>query len=177
VRFQKKLLYTYSLLIIILVTVLSVLFFGYSSDVFERNATGTYELLCMKLGQQLDNVFKPMDFISTDLLSDASFKSALASLGFLDRKVPGNSYYTTEAMATIRNLLSSYSIYKNFYAVAVFNNKGDFFSSNFLNHKAVSISPVTIAALPWMGRATAAAGRSVAVSPYEDRWRSEGHAP
>lgn len=173
-RFQTKLLYTYSLLIIILVAVLSVLFFSYSSGVFERNARETYELLCTKLGQQLDNGFKPMDFVSTDLISDASFKSALASLVLLDRKVPGNSYYTTEAMATIRNLLSSYSILKNFYAVAVFNNKGDFFSSNFMNHKALSISPETIAALPWMPRATEAAGRSVAVSPYEDRWRAEG---
>jgi two-component system sensor histidine kinase YesM len=175
-RFQTKLLYTYSLLIVLLVAILAVLFLGYSSGVFERNAIGTYELLCGKLGQQIDNVIRPMDFISTNLISDAPFKSALASLGSLDRKDPRNSYFTTEAMQTIRSLLSSYSIYKNFYAVAVFNKKGDFFSSNFLDHKALSIPPDTIAGLPWIRRATEAAGRSVVVSPYEDRWRSKGSA-
>lgn len=173
-RFQTKLLYTYSLLIVLLVAVLAVLFYRYSSDIFEKNASGTYELLCTKLGQQIDNVIRPMDFISTNLISDASFKSALASLGSLDRKSAGNSYFTTEAMQTIRSLLSSYSIYKNFYAVVVFNDKGDFFSSNFRDHRSLSITPDMIARLPWLRRAAEASGRSVVVSPYEDSWRSEG---
>jgi two-component system, sensor histidine kinase YesM len=176
-RFQNKLLYTYSLLIVLLVAILSVLFYRYSSKLFEKNAIDTYELLCVKLSQQIDNVFRPMDFISTNLISDASFKSALASLGTLDRKDPRNSYYTTEAMTAIRSLLSSYSIYKNFYAVVVFNGKGDFFSSNFLDHKATSIPPGAIGGLPWIARATEAAGTSVVVAPYEDRWRSQGRVP
>jgi two-component system sensor histidine kinase YesM len=175
-RFQTKLLYTYSLLIVLLVAILAVLFYGYSSGVFEKNASGTYELLCSKLGRQIDSVIRPMDFISTNLISDGPFKSALASLGSLDRKDPRNSYYTTEAMQTIRALLSTYSIYKNFYAVVVFNGRGDFFSSNFIDHMAVSVSPGTIAGLPWIRRATDAAGRSVVVSPYEDRWRTKGRA-
>ncbi len=175
-RFQHKLLLNYSLLIVLLVLILSILFYRYSSAVFENNARGTYELLCFKLSQQLDNVIRPMDFISTNLISDASFKSALASLGTLDRGDTDNSFYTTEAMQTIRRQLSSYSIYKNFYAVVVFNEKGDFFSSNFLDHKAASVSRDTIRSLPWLSRAREAAGHSVVVSPYDDSWRSEGRA-
>jgi two-component system sensor histidine kinase YesM len=175
-RFQTKLLYTYSLLIVLLVAILSILFYTYSSGVFEENAIGTYDLLCGKLSQQIDNVFRPMDFISTNLISDASFKSALESLASLDRKDPGNSRFTTEATQTIRSLLSSYSIYKNFYAVVVFNRKGDFFSSNFMDHRVASISSEKIAGLPWIRRATEAAGRSIVVSPYEDAWRSAGSA-
>src|SRR5271157_1961201 len=164
-RFQTKLLYTYSLLIILLVVILAVLFYSYSAGVFEKNASGTYDLLCTKLGQQIDNVLRSMDFISTNLISDAPFKSALVSLGSLDRRNPSNSYFTTEAMQTVRSLLSNYSIYKNFYAVVVFNKRGDFFSSNFMEHSAVSISPERIAGLPWIARATSAAGHSVVVSP------------
>jgi two-component system sensor histidine kinase YesM len=175
-RFQTKLLYTYSLLIVLLVAILAVLFYGYSAGVFERNAIGTYDLLCTKLGQQIDNVLRPMDLISTNLISDAPFKSALASLGSPDRWNPGNSFFTTEAMQTIRSLLSTYSIYKNFYAVVVFNKRGDFFSSNFMDHSAVFISPDGIAGLPWIRRATLAAGRSVVVSPYADTWRKIGQA-
>lgn len=167
-RFQTKLIYTYSFLIVLLVSILAVMFYGYSSGIFEREAIGTYELLGTKLGQQLDTMILPMDFISTNLISDASFKSALASLGSLDRQDAGNSRFITEAMQTISSQLSSYSIYKNFYAVVVFNRKGDFFSSNFRDHMAVSVAPGTIAGLPWIRRATEAAGRSVVVSPYED---------
>jgi two-component system sensor histidine kinase YesM len=176
VRFQTKLIYTYSFLIVLLVSILAVMFYGYSSGIFEREAIGTYELLGTKLGQQLDTMILPMDFISTNLISDASFKSALASLGSLDRQDAGNSRFITEAMQTISSQLSSYSIYKNFYAVVVFNRKGDFFSSNFRDHMAVSVAPGTIAGLPWIRRATEAAGRSVVVSPYEDAWRSKGKA-
>lgn len=175
-RFQTKLIYTYSFLIVLLVSILAVMFYGYSSGIFEREAIGTYELLGTKLGQQLDTMILPMDFISTNLISDASFKSALASLGSLDRQDAGNSRFITEAMQTISSQLSSYSIYKNFYAVVVFNRKGDFFSSNFRDHMAVSVAPGTIAGLPWIRRATEAAGRSVVVSPYEDAWRSKGKA-
>jgi len=173
-RFQNKLLLTYSLLIVLLVLVLSILFYRYSAGLFERNALGTYELLGTKLSQQLDNVLRPMDFISTNLISDAPFKSALASLENLDRETPGNSRYITEAQQVIRQLLSTYSINKNFYAVAVFNRQGDFFSSNFLDHTAVSIDPDIIGGLPWTRRAKDEAGRSVAVSPYQDRWRDTG---
>jgi two-component system sensor histidine kinase YesM len=173
-RFQTKLLYTYSLLIVLLVVVLSLLFYGYSSDLFERNARGTYQLLCSKLSQQIDNVIKPMDFISTDLISDASFKSALASLGSLDRNNPSSDRFTTEAVQTIRRLLNSYSIYKNFYAVVVFNRRGDFFSSNIMDHKAITIPPNAIEELPWMGRARLGAGLSVVVLPYLDTWRGSG---
>ncbi|MFZ4617063.1 MAG: hypothetical protein ACOYM2_12825 [Rectinemataceae bacterium] len=79
-------------------------------------------------------------------------------------------------MQTISSQLSSYSIYKNFHAVVVFNRKGDFFSSNFRGQMAVSVETGTIAGLPWIQRATEAAGRSVVVSPYEDAWRSKGRA-
>lgn len=173
-RFQNKLLYTYSFLIVFLVLVLALLFQGYSSKLFESNATGTYDLLCTRLGQQIDNIIRPMDFVSTNLISDASFKSALALLGTLDRNDPVNSYYVTDAMQTVRRLLSSYSIYKNFYAVVVFNRKGDFFSSNFLDHADTSISQKVISELPWLQRATLAAGHAVAVAPYMDPWQAGG---
>ena len=175
-RFQTRLVYTYSLLIVLLVAILSILFYRYSAAVFEKDATTTYELLCSKLGQQLDNVIHPMDFISTNLISDASFKSALASLGSFDRNNPSSAKFMTEALHSIRYLLNSYSIYKNFYAVVVFNRRGDFFSSNFLDHPQALVTPQAIDSLPWIRGATEAAGSSVVVSPYEDTWRSKGSA-
>jgi two-component system sensor histidine kinase YesM len=112
--FQKRLLFTYSVLIILLVLVLAILFYRYSVDVFEENALDTYNLIAGKLSDQLDNVLKPMDFISTNLISDASFKSALASLDSLNRNDPRKSMYLTEAEQTIRKQLYTYSIIKNF---------------------------------------------------------------
>lgn len=172
VRFQDKLLLTYTVLIVLLTVVLAILFYGYSARVFERNAVETYELLTAKLSQQLDNVIRPMDFISTNLISDAGFKSSLALLGSVDRKDSRNAYLVTEAANSIKRLLSSYSIIKNFYAVVVFNLKGDFFSSNFLGHAERLSSLPEAEGLPWLVSAAEAAGRAVAVAPYEDRWQS-----
>lgn len=174
VRFQDRLLLTYTVLIVLLTVVLAILFYGYSARVFERNAIETYGLMTAKLSQQLDNVIRPMDFISTNLISDATFKSSLALLASVDRGDPRNAFLVTEASNSIKGLLSSYSINKNFYAVVVFNLRGDFFSSNFLDHvERLSSLPVA-EELPWLAAAADAAGRSVAVAPYGDRWRKNG---
>jgi two-component system, sensor histidine kinase YesM len=172
--FQKKLLATYSLLIILLVVILAILFYSYSSNLFEQSAKETTTLLAAKFSDQLDNVFKPMDFISTNLISDASFKSAISVLDTLDRDVPGNSRFLSEAEQTIRRQLYTYSIIKNFHAVTVFNRMDDLFTSNFLEHVNVNSAGGAFDTLPWMERAKEAGGRLVIVPVAKDPFQKKG---
>jgi len=168
--FQKKLLLTYSLLVLLLVSVLAVLFYQYASGLFEQNALDNYGLITTKLSDQLDNVFRPMDFISTNLISDASFKSALSSLDTLDRGNPHNTFFLTEAQRTIQSQLYTYSIVKNFYALVVFNRRNDFFTSNLLQHNRTTDAGNAYQRLAWIPSADAAMGSSITITPYSDIW-------
>jgi two-component system sensor histidine kinase YesM len=172
-RFQTRVLVTYSLLILFLVVVLGIVFSHYSAGLFERNAASNYGLVASKISRQLDDVIRPMDFVSTNLLSDERFKSALTSLASIDRSDPRNTAFITEASRTIRSQLWTYSIIKNFHGVVVFNRKGDFFSSAFVEHAQATSSVELLATIPWLDVASAAEGRAVVVSPYADPWSPE----
>lgn len=175
--FQKRLLATYSLLIILLVLILAILFYQYSTGLFERSSQETTRLLAFKLSDQLDNVLKPMDFISTNLISDASFKSAVSVLDTLDRTNPDNARFISEAEQTIRKQLYTYSIIENFHAVTVFNRKDDFFTSNFLEHSKVNSAGGNFNTLTWMPQAELAAGRLITVPIAEDPFQNNKNLP
>jgi len=175
VKFQNKLMLTYSMLVVLLVVVLAVVFYRYSSAVFERNARENYELLAPKLSSQIDNMILPMDFISINMISDAGFKSALATLESFGRNDPKNDFYINEARFAIREQLSSYSIFKYFHRVIVFNQRGDFFSSAGREQGQLRVTMDPLPDLPWMPEAIAAAGKAVIASPYVDLWKPEDH--
>ncbi|WP_094545881.1 sensor histidine kinase [Petroclostridium xylanilyticum] len=168
--FQTKLLLTYSLLIILLVVTLGVSFYQYSAGVFEANAYSNLAVISEKMSQQLDNLIRPMDFIMTYLLSSGSFMSSMASIANLDRDNPENLVYINEGIQTIKGTLLSYSMDKNFYRVSVFNNKGDFLSSNFRTHNVSHNLLELIHGLGWTARADSSMGKVVILPPYADPW-------
>jgi len=169
-KFQRRLLITYSMLVLLLVMVLALLFYHYSSDLFVRNALDTHQLLSHNLSSQLDSLLQPMDFITANLISDAEFKSSLATLNMINRGDPVNTDFIAEAQRTVRNRLVTYSIVKNFYAAVVLNREQDFFSSNFIEHLTTARTGRSWQNLPWVPYAEAAAGRVVTLAPFPDPW-------
>jgi two-component system, sensor histidine kinase YesM len=170
VRFQTRLLLTYSVLILLLVVALGIGFYRYASNLFERNAYTNLSVLANRMSQQVDNLIRPMDFVTTYLLSNGEFMSAMASLSALDRANAGNLLYLNEGWQTINGALLSYSLTKNFYSVNVFNRRGDFLSSNFQQHRDTRNVAAEIDHLPWAAEADRAAGRAVILPPYPDPW-------
>jgi two-component system sensor histidine kinase YesM len=170
VRFRTRLLFTYSALVLLLVVALGIGFYRYSSTIFERNAYANLSALADRMAQQLDNLVRPMDFVTTYLLSDGGFMSSMASLSALDRAVPENLIYINEGWQTINGALLSYSVTKNFYSVNVFNRRGDFLSSNFRQHRDTKNVAGIIGSLSWIPEADRAAGRAVILPPYADPW-------
>ncbi|HTO21053.1 MAG TPA: sensor histidine kinase, partial [Spirochaetia bacterium] len=104
-RFRTRLLLTYSLLVLLLVVALGIGFYRYSSTIFERNAYASLSALADRMSQQVDNLVRPMDFVTTYLLSNGAFMSAMASLSALDRSDPDNLLYINEGWQTINGTL------------------------------------------------------------------------
>ena len=170
VRFQTRLLVRYSLLVFFLVVVLGITFYAYTSRLFEDNAASTYRLLSSRISLHLDNLIHPMDFITTNLISDSNFRSGLITLATLNRSDSQNSPFINEAAQAIRSDLMTYSIQKNFYSVVVVTRAGDFFSSNFVNHGQVDSEVLPFTDLPGYAAAREARGRAVVVPPHNDPW-------
>lgn len=169
-RFQTRLLVTYSLLIFLLVLALGIGFFLYTARLFENAARDNYTLITDKILEQFENQFRSMEFIETKLVSDQAFKTSLDILGSMDRNDPLNSIDLNDAKRTLTAALVDYSTIKNFYAVNVFNNQGDFFSSNFLEHQTIHPVATTLPSLWWAPRAMALSGRRLLLPPYDDPW-------
>jgi two-component system sensor histidine kinase YesM len=173
-RFQTRLLSTYSILIILLVVILGISFYSYTARAYESTAYTSLSVIAEKMSQQLENLIKPMDFITTYLLSNGDFMSSMASLANLDRTDPRNLLYLNEGWQTINGTLLSYSIGKNFYSVNVFNRQGDFLSSNFKSHRSVLNAGSLIPGYRWIARADEEHGRALILPRYADPWSQTG---
>lgn len=169
-RFQSKLLFRYSLLVFFLVVVLAITFYAYTARLFENNAAGTYRLLTSRMSLHLDNLIHPMDFITENLISSDSFRTALITLATLDRSNPQNDLFLNEAAQTVRGDLLTYAIERNFYSVVVVTSEGDFFSSNFINHGQIKVEEQPLSQLPGYVSAESAHGRAIVVPPHRDPW-------
>ncbi len=174
-RFQTRLLFRYSLLILFLVVVLGITFYAYTAKLFENNAAETFQLLSSRISLHLDNLVRQMDFVTTVLISDRNFRTGLLFLATLDRRNPQNFPYINEGAQSIRSSLMTYSIEKNFYSVVVVTRRGDFFSSNFLDHSQINSETLPLSSLAGFTQAEAAHGRPVLVAPHIDPWNLREH--
>lgn len=173
-RFQMKLLLTYSLFIVFLVIIIGGIFYKYSTGIFQDNAYSNISIISDKMSQQLDNVVHPLDFKTTELLSDQNTLSSLAILARIDRDNLNNLIYINDAKQTIYSKLMTYSIDKNFFRVSVFNNRGDFLSSNFRANNLSGDLTKVIEKLTWKKTADEAGGKLILIPPHTDPWAVNG---
>lgn len=172
-RFQTRLLLVYSLLIVLLVGILGVGFYRYSTRVLEQEALDSQEVALAQMHHQVDNLVRPMAFISTYFLSIEDMLTSLKVLSEMDRRNPENSLYVMEARRIIKSALLSYSFDRNFHRVNILTRQ-DFLSSNFLA-PSVADNRVAdrLATIPWYAEAEAAKGRVVLLPPFQDPWGPE----
>ena len=168
--FQTRLFLTYFLLIILLVMILGVIFYQYTSGVFEVNAYSNLSVITNKMSQQLDSLIHPMDLITTYLLSTEGFMSSMTSLATIDRSNPQNQIYIAEGKATIYSNVFNYTTDKNFYRVSFFNNIGDFLTSGFRIQNVGGDLTDLINGLSWKPQADELKGKVVIIPPFADTW-------
>lgn len=168
--FQKRLFITYSLLIILLVFVLGIIFYQYSVHTLENNAISKLNAISDKIGEEIDSLIYPMNFIIDYLISNSDLLSSVITLSNLNRNNFENLTYINEALNTIKSILSNYLVSKNFYRVNIFNLKGDFITSNII----VSTQPQPdVSGYPWLKEVDESYGENILIPFHEDPWGLE----
>ena len=173
--FQTRLFITYSLLIVFLIAIFGVFFYHYILNVFEQNAYSNLEVITDKMSEQLDNLIKPMDLMTTFLLSTDEFMTSMTILSTLDKTIPQNRTYISKARDTIQSNVITYAAHKHFYRVSYFNKIGDFATTNFIQQEREDIREV-ISQFDWIHLADKARGSIIIIPPYDDPWPASGSA-
>jgi len=122
----------YSMISILVIGVISGVYYEYSRRVFEKNAIANLELMTQKISQQLESIVKPMDYTLTQLFANETIMSSMSTLAYLDASTEENLSFINQSLREIRKVLYRDPIHKNFHRVNIYNEKGFFFSSNYL---------------------------------------------
>lgn len=169
-RFQTKLLFMYSLITILVIGVISGVYYEYSRRVFEKNAISNLELMTQKISQQLESVIKPMDYTLTQLFANETVMSSMSALAYLDSTTNENLSFINQSLREIRKVLYRDPIHKNFHRVNIYNERGFFFSSNFLLDNNTVIIGEVLPTLNWLEAAKSFRGKKYIIPPYMDPW-------
>jgi two-component system sensor histidine kinase YesM len=143
-------------------------FYQYSSNIFEKNTYNNLSVVSDKMSQQLDKLVYSMEFISINLISDKDFKESLTLLSNVNRKNKSDQNYVNDSMKNVKDLITNYSINKNFYRVSVFNLNGDYFTSNF--DTDYNNTDKIIKELNWTDKCDKNLGKILLVPLYKDPW-------
>ena len=169
-NFQSKMSLVYLLFILILVVTLGIIIYISSVNMLEKNARDNLGVLVDKMSLQLDNLIRPMDFISLNLLSDGEFFSSIKTLAAMDKSKVENHRFINDAYMKINSALLNYTIGRDYYSVNVFNTSGDVFSSNInFSKKNINYSAV-IESIPWLELVKQNKGRIIISSPHQNPW-------
>lgn len=160
----------YSMISILVIGVISGVYYEYSRRVFEKNAIANLELMTQKISQQLESVVKPMDYILTQLFANETIMSSMSTLAYLDASTDENLSFINQSLREIRKVLYRDPIHKNFHRVNIYNEKGFFFSSNYLLDNNTNKIGDVLPNLNWLEAAKAFRGKKYIVSPYMDPW-------
>jgi two-component system sensor histidine kinase YesM len=167
-RFRTRLVFTYSLLVSALITILALAFEIYNLRHLETRSLQNLDILCKNMSHQLDEIVRPMVFITEFLLSDSNTLSAITALARVERNT-ANSSYIRQAKQNLRASLSTYCNSSNFYRVSFFSEKGDILSNN-LQVPTTADGEADLGIVPLIPAADEYMGKPVLVPAYIDPW-------
>jgi two-component system sensor histidine kinase YesM len=158
----------YSLLVTVLITLMAFIFEFYNLKHLETLTRQDLDILSKNMSHQLDEMVRPMIFITEFLLSDSKALSAMTTLAQADRTRRGHSFIT-QAKQEIRTALSTYCTEVNFHRVSFFNEYGDILSSN-LKVPTIPDGSAAVNRFPGIARVDAAMGKAILLPAYDDPW-------
>lgn len=169
-RFQKRILLNYFLLLVISVTVIAVLYWHASERRYASEEYAYLQTLAGQMTRQLELQYSSMEEAAESLLSDPDLLDDLKILA----TVPEGSSYRTDAEKNINIKLNTYHIVKRYYRVVIYNETGDVFASyDFDGRKVCDTIPPDQAA--WTKQTVGRGGKPVLIRPHTDTWGQEQH--
>ncbi|WP_010261874.1 sensor histidine kinase [Treponema primitia] len=165
-RFRTRLMLTYSLMVTVIIVFIAVIFETYNLKRLEEINRLDLDVLSKNMSHQLDEMVRPMRFITEFLLSDSKTLSAITVLARTKRMEPGAQIFIANAKSEIRTALATYCNTANFHRVTFFSEYGDILTSN-ANIYTIPDGNAKPTRMDWVD---AAMGKAILRSPYPDPW-------
>ena len=167
-RFRRRLILSYSLLVTGLIAILAVVFEFYNIKHLETLSLQNMDILSKNMSHQLDEIVRPMVFITEFLLSDNKTLSAITTITRTERN-SANSIFMAQAKKDIRSSFSTYCNDVNFYRVVFFSEAGDILSNNLMVY-TIPDGEADLSKAPFTALADKAMGKPVLIPIYNDPW-------
>lgn len=164
-RFQKKILINYVILLMTAAILFSALYYSASRKRYVSEEYAYLQTLAGQMAQQLELQYSSMEEAAEALLSDGALLTDLKMLSALPK---GNSY-RLEVEKNINIKLNTYHIVKRYYRMVIYNEAGDIFASDDFDARKVTD---TIPVEQWerTAQATGLKGKPVLFPPHRDSW-------
>jgi two-component system sensor histidine kinase YesM len=173
-RIHVKLLILSFALVFALVALTGVLFIRYNERTALQKATNELYTVAEKLSLQVESRIQQIDVALLFVLSDPDFLSALSNYTMPGRGAESNRLILADSASTINRLFKSYAVDKHFHQIVLFDEVGDYFSSNF---RVQTPSPERVIEksqnIAWTGEASKLQGKLLLVAPYLDPWSGQ----
>ncbi|MDR1903724.1 MAG: hypothetical protein LBQ88_15765 [Treponema sp.] len=158
-RFKTRLIVTYSIFVISLIMLMGFFLGAYQLKHLEEFSYQELRILAENMSHQLDEIVRPMTFITEFLLSDNKTLTAIIILGRVERNAVNNSFIT-QAKGNVQFAITTYCTDVNFHRVNYFSSHGDIISSN-VREDTIPDGQADLSALPQLSLVDKAMGKPV----------------
>ena len=167
-KFKVRLLFTYSLVVMILIILSGAIFISISFSHMKQIAYQELHILAKSISGQMDETIRSMIFMTEFLLSDSKTLSAINSLGRIER-LDTRLRHIGEAKRDLRASLMTYVTETNYHRIVYFNPLGDIISSN-SKLNVINDGSSDLSQLTYLSLINTAEGGPVLLPPYMDPW-------
>lgn len=172
-HFKKKLMRTYSVLAIALILTTGLILRFYILSSYEDREKVFLRGLSQSMSGQTDELIKPMEFLTSMLLSNEDDLSAISAMARVDRNTLSGQYYLNNAKFSLGKSLYSYTALKDVARISVLNNSGDFLTSDY-HFQNIRDGEIRIKKIGWTSDAKARKGEFLLLPPHRDEWVVSG---
>jgi len=170
-RIHVKLLILSLSLVAALVALTGVIFYRYNERAALQKAANELYTVAEKLSLQVESRIQQIDVALLFVLSDPDFLSALSTYTMPERDAERNRLILADSASTINRLFKSYAVDKHFRQIVLFDEVGDYFSSNY---RAATPTPERVidvaGGIGWTAEAAKLQGKLLLIAPYRDPW-------
>jgi two-component system sensor histidine kinase YesM len=162
-------------LVVALVALTGVIFYRYNERAALQKTTNELYTVAEKLSLQVESRIQQIDVALLFMLSDPDFLSALSTYTMPGREAENNRLILADSASAINRLFKSYAVDKHFRQIVLFDEVGDYFSSNYRTATPSPRQVIKVAnSIAWTSEAAKLKGKLLLVAPYQDPWSGSG---
>lgn len=161
---------TYSLIVMLILVVLSFLSISYSKILLEESARRDFSQTVLALEQKINYVFNEMDSVCDIVKQNTDLQNQLAEFQHETKPLENRFSYN---MWFRKYLLDVVNINSDIYRISVFNDQGDFLSTNEFSFSTEELIK-SVKGSEWYQQLYAGADEAI-LSPHYDDWLDNKH--